>query len=180
MKVLLAILAILTATVGCATQKTDIADVFYYNFSLINPPTGTLSFEDKDLRFTFEPGNDSIKITLVNKGSHRVIIDWENSTYTDKDDTSHRLVTKRIRYEDKDKPQTPTALTPGDRLVEWVMPADNIRRTLLGWKVRSMFPRLKNAYTVEIWDRTTFKVLLPIDIDGESRQYEFTFKVKTR
>lgn len=176
----LRIIILLIVTAGCSTPKTDISDVFHYNFYLINPPTGTLSFEDKDIRFTFEPEEDDIKISLENRGVYPVKIDWEKAAYVDKDGVSHRLITKKVEYGDKDKPQEPAVVNPKSSLTEWVMPADNIDRSLLVWKIKPMFPELKTAIIIDTWDRTTFKLTLPIEINGESKGYEFVFKVKTR
>ncbi|MFQ5861884.1 MAG: hypothetical protein ACE5IC_02075 [Candidatus Brocadiales bacterium] len=180
MKVFVKIMALIIATAGCAAPEIDIASVFHYNFSLINPPTGTLSFEDDDLQFTFTPEDDDIKILFINKSVYLISINWEEAIYVDKDGASHRLITKKVKYADKDKPQIPTVIAPRSQFVEWVMPTDNIYHTLLGWKVRPMFPKLKDATIIDSWDRTTFKITLPIEINGGPRQYEFEFKVKTR
>ena len=176
----LKIIILLIIAAGCSTPKTDISDVFHYNFSLISPPTGTLSFEDKDIRFTFEPEEDDIKILLENRGTYPIKINWEKSSYVDNDGISHHLVTKKVKYEDKDKPQEPTVINPKSGLTEWIMPADNIDRSFLVWKIKPMFPELKTPATIDTWDRTTFKVMLPVEINGEPKNYEFVFKVKTR
>ncbi len=180
MKAFVGIIIILVMAAGCAAPDTKLSDIFHYNFYIINPPTGTLSFEDEDLKFTFTPERDDIKISFVNKSTRPVKINWEGAVYVDKDGASHRLITKKVAYEDKDKPQKPTVITPGARLTERVMPADHIRHVLLIWKVKPMFPELKNAFRIEKWDRVTFKVILPIEVDGEEKRYEFEFKVKTR
>ncbi len=179
-EVFVSMLSLLIVITGCAASKTDIADVFHYNYSLTSPPTGTLSYEDEDLQFTFTPGSDSIEILFVNKSDHHAKINWAEATYIDKDGVSHHLITEKAKFEGKDKVQTPTVLAPGSRLVGRVIPADNIRHTLLGRRVRPMFPKLGDVDTIDMWDRTTFKLMLPMEVNGESRHYEFKFRVKIR
>ena len=177
---------LLTALSGCAPSKTDISSVFSYNFSLINPPTGTLSFEDKDLRFTFSPERDYMKVVFTNKSARPVKVFWEEALYVDKDGSSHTLVAKNAGHKDRDsnsdgkKPQEPATIAPGAQLTEWLMPRDNIRPWLIGSRVEPMFPRLSNPVIIDSWDRTAFKVMLPMKVNGEAKTYEFEFRVKTR
>lgn len=173
---------LLTALSGCAPSKTDISRVFSYNFSLVNPPTGTLSFEDKDLRFTFSPERDYMKVVFINKSARPVKVFWEEALYVDKDGLSHTLVAKNAGHKDSDskKPQEPTTIAPGAQLTEWLMPRDNIRPGLIGSRVEPMFPRLSNPEIIDSWDRTAFKVTLPMEVNGEAKTYEFEFRVKTR
>ncbi|MFQ5956944.1 MAG: hypothetical protein ACE5KK_04150 [Candidatus Brocadiales bacterium] len=180
MKILVPIIALLIMVSSCAAPETDIANIFSYKFYLIKPPTGTLSFEDEDLQFTFTPESDNIKILFVNKSARHAIINWEKAIYVDKDGASHRLITKKVDYKDKDKTQIPTSIAPGSQTIEWVTPADHIYRTLFVWNVRPMFPKLTNAEIIDSWDRATFNVILPIEVNGEPRDYRFEFKVKTR
>ncbi len=173
-------ITILVLAAGCTNPETKLTHVFRYKFYLVNPPTGTLSYEDKDLDFTFAPERDYIKITLVNNSGGNATIYWNKAVYKDVDGISHRLVTRDMSYKDKDGPQTPVAIPPGHRLVQRALPADNIDHTLFGWKTRPMFPELKTARVIEDWDRAEFKLILPIEVDGELRRYEFVFKIKTR
>lgn len=185
MKIFATIVILLTVIAGCAGQNTKISDLFHYRFYLIDPPTGNLNYEDKDLQFSFTLERDYITIALVNKSNSNVTIDWEKAVYEDPDRRSHRLVKKGANYEDKgeDKgnPQTPVLLPRGYKLVESLIPVDNIdHKFLIGLKVRPMFPELKSARTVEEWDGATFEVILPVEINGEPRRYRFAFRVKTK
>lgn len=175
---------LLTALSGCAPSKTDISRVFSYNFSLVNPPTGTLSFEDddKNLRFTFSPERDYMKVVFINKSARPVKVFWEEALYVDKDGLSHTLVAKNAGHKDSDskKPQEPATIAPGAQLTEWLMPRDNIRPGLIGSRVEPMFPRLSNPVIIDSWDRTAFKITLPLEVNGEAKTYEFEFRVKTR
>ncbi len=181
MKIFATIVILLTVIAGCAGQNTKISDLFHYRFYLIDPPTGNLNYEDKDLQFSFILERDYITVALVNKSNGNVTIDWKKAIYEDPDGLSHRLVKKGTNYEDEDKPQTPILLPPGYKLVESLIPVDNIdHKFLLGLKVRPIFPELKSAYMVEGWDGATFDVILPVEINGEPRRYRFVFRVKTR
>ena len=173
---------LLTTLSGCAPSKTDISRVFSYNFSLVNPPTGTLRFEDKDLRFTFSPERDYMKVVFTNKSARPIKVFWEEALYVDKDGSSHTLVAKNAGHKDSDskKPQEPATIAPGAQLTEWLMPRDNIRPGLIGSRVEPMFPRLSNPEIIDSWDRTAFKVTLPMEVNGETKSYEFEFRVKTR
>ncbi len=130
------------------------------------------------------PETDFIKVVFINKSPRPVKVFWEEALYVDKDGSSHKLVAKNAGHEDSDsdgkKPQKPTTIAPGAQLTEWLIPEDNIHSTLLGRKLKPMFPRLRNPEIIDAWDRTAFKVTLPMEVNGEARTYEFEFRVKTR
>ena len=61
--------------VGCA-RVTDISNLYQYRFTMMYPPTGTLDFEDDALRFVFRPSRERIDLTIENKGTQPVELDW--------------------------------------------------------------------------------------------------------
>jgi hypothetical protein len=141
------------------------------------PPTGTLDFEDDALHFTFQPGKERIDIIIENKGTQTVEINWDDVEFEDRHNALHKVTASNINPEEKDKPGV-TVILPGKRLETWIMPVDYTKRSIGRWKPRPLFPELKTGFDVDTWDRTTFKLLMPIKIGGEKKDYQFGFRVR--
>lgn len=174
--------SVLLAILGCAVQQTEISKLYRYDFSLLKPPSasGGLAFEEENFFLSFAPTHENINLLFTNRSSRFIKINWDEAAYVDKDGVSHRLITKGVKYEDKDRPQTPTMVAPKSRVSESVLPADNVYQKYLRWQARPMFPELTDITVIDQWDRTTFRLLLSLEIDGQRRPYEFEFKVRIR
>ncbi|MDO8137817.1 MAG: hypothetical protein Q6354_09265 [Candidatus Brocadiales bacterium] len=165
---------------GCAAPKGEIQNLYKYHFSLIRPSTGTLNFEDDTLFITFAPDSEKINLLIRNKSDSPIKIMWDEAAYVDKAGISHRVIGKGTRYEDKERPQTPTMVAPNSSVAEWVMPSDNIYHTFFRWKVSPMFPELITVSDISLWDRTTFRFILPVEVHGQHKHHEFEFQVRVQ
>ncbi|HHT9119104.1 MAG TPA: hypothetical protein ACFYD3_00975 [Candidatus Hypogeohydataceae bacterium YC41] len=162
--------------VGCSGE-TNISNLYHYRFSLMQPPTGTLDFEDDALRFTFRPSKERIDITVANKGQKPVELDWDKVEFEDRYDAVHKVTAPDAKSEEKDKPKV-TIIEPGKRLETWMIPVDYVKRSIGHWKTKPLFPELKTGFDVDNWDRTTFKLLMPLKVGEEKKDYKFGFRVR--
>lgn len=140
----------------------------------MQPPTGTLDFEDEALRFAFHPNRERIDLSIENKGSQPVELDWNEVEYEDRHGAIHKVTAQDMKSEEKDKPNVAATIAPGSKLQTWILPSDYTKP----WKTKPLFPELKTGFDVDAWDRTTFKLILPLKIGEEKKDYKFGFRVR--
>ncbi len=163
--------------VSC-TKGTKISDLYQYRFTMMQPPTGKLNFEDDNLRFSFQPNRERIDLTIENKGTKVVELDWDEVEFEDRYGAVHKVTAQDVKFEEKDKPKAAIVIDPGKRLETWVLPSDHVKRSMKRWKVKPLFPELKTGADVDSWDRTTFKLVMPLKVGEEKKDYRFGFRVR--
>jgi hypothetical protein len=161
---------------GCS--ETNISELYHYRFTMTQPPAGTLDFEDDALRLAFRPSRERIDLTIENKGSQTVELDWNGVEYEDRWGAVHKVIAQDMKLEEKDKPKPSVVIEPGKRLETWILPSDHAKHSIRGWKTKPLFPELKTGFDVDSWDCTTFKLLMPLKIGQEKRDYNFGFRVR--
>jgi hypothetical protein len=145
---------------------------------MMHPPTGTLDFEDDALRLTFRPSGERIDLTMENKGAQPVELDWDEVEYEDRYGAVHKVITQDVKLEEKDKPREAVVIAPGSRLETWILPSDHVKRSVGRWKTKPLFPELKTGFDVDSWDRTTFKLLIPLKVGEVKKDYRFGFRIR--
>jgi hypothetical protein len=173
------------AELGFPTRKGRAADLnvfflkddsileFAYVLSMVKPErTTTLLYDDAQIRIQFSANDlqfvgSQLQFSLENKTDSPAIIDWDRVSYVDPSKESHRVIHKGVRLIDLDKPQASTAVPPGARLEDLISPSDYVESNI------PFLPLHEPQRSVGL----TFSVYMPIEINGEKKDYVFAFTV---
>lgn len=134
-------------------------------------------WEDETMRTIWSASENGFELTLYNASSKPISLNWDKALYLDYDNIGHRIVLSSGKDSEKDKPLGLSTVPPQGNLVETIFSADNISlSSLLGVYVRT--PLLPTDFAAAArYVGKEMKLLLPFTIDGNSSNYEFTFRV---
>ncbi len=148
-----------------------------YKVSMVKPKASNdLSFEDMFLRIDFRFSKTAISFTIKSKSDNPIKIDWNQMSYVGSESKSHRIIHSQIKFVEKEKPQTPTIIPPQAIIDDAIIPLDNVRYSEPGraWVEDELFP---DAPAGKALKGNTFGVFMPLDINGQIKNYFFTFRI---
>jgi hypothetical protein len=133
----------------------------------------TLSYQDAEISIQFSANDlqfsgSQLQFSLENKTNTPVIIDWDKVSYVDLSKEAHRVIHSGVRLLDRDKPQAPTTVPPNARLKDVISPSDY---------VDTYIPFLP-LHEPQRCVGQSFSVFMPIEINGQKKDYVFAFKVE--
>lgn len=137
---------------------------------------------DDSLSFAIQVKHRTVLITLANGGESPVKLLLDEARYIGADGTAHRVY---AAAPDRIGP-APDRVAPGGEATVFVWPEDWLRgRTKYGpgiWKGDSPLTGESTVGETRELKRTdpgrSFEVILPVEIDGTTKSYRFTFTVK--
>lgn len=134
-------------------------------------------YEDEIMRTIWSATENGFEVTFYNPTEKIITIDWDGGQYLDYDNIGHRLLISKTKDADKDKPQTPTVISPRGNLIETITSADHVRlSSVMGLYVCE--PLLPTDYASAVrYNGKEMKLTLPITTDGNTHVYEHVFKV---
>jgi len=187
--ILAGLIAVMMQLLENSTKEPQTVTLYHYDISLEDPiQSETLEFTDSLISIKFEIRKKEIGFNIKNKSNRAIKINWDEIVYISPSGAAHRVIHSGIRYIDRDKPQAPSVIPPNAYFSDIIVPSDNIYylevpRTgivdldlknlkLEGWRVHDLI------YPAQDLKGKTFKVYMPLEIDGEKKNYTFTFKIK--
>ena len=147
--------------------------------SKLDVPNGTYEDDEIYLKAVFD--NNVIDFNLVNKSNGTVRVLWDNGAYIDEIGASHRILHSSVKVVDKEKEQIPSVIAKGSQFSDNIFVSDYadiqggalVYKPLLGY---NSFRKQDEAEArLSSIKGTTVKLLLPIEIAGEMREYIFSF-----
>jgi hypothetical protein len=149
-----------------------------YVFVLIKPAaSSSLRFSDGAVQIAFQPTRQQIGFTIANQTSAPMKIDWNSAAYVDPGGQSHRVLHRGVTLTERANVMAPTVVPPGARVTDTVYPSDYVVDTsgrYGAWTERPLFPHAPAARALK---GKRFSVLLPIEVDGKVRNYDFVFLI---
>jgi tetratricopeptide (TPR) repeat protein len=152
---------------------------------VISLSTGGNTYEDAFIKVTFPFGNPEnlrnlkqIPITLENKTTAPVKIDWDSSVFIDPAGKSNRVIHAGVKLTDRNSEQKPSVVASRSKFEDLMIPSDNIywqegtEKTAGGWRYRTLLADWASSETI------TFRTLLAITVGSESKSYELEFNGK--
>ncbi len=175
--------------VGCSYTP------YRYSFSLVEPQSETMNFEDDNVRFIFVPSAENIWLAIKNKTDHDINLVRDNAEYIDS------LGESRMVHYGFDYVQEVVNFANGMHVSQMNI-ASNSEITGYAWinnwpdfrigqgpgnapidsynisyLMEPFFPRYSFEGRGEALKDSTFNLILPIDFDGYISNYTFTFKI---
>lgn len=171
-KMWLVLLVLGLMILGCAAM-------YHYRFTLLEPlPTEKSALVYSDSLFTIHFNFPThyrwyrqIDFTLLNNSNKNIKIDWDNSTYVDDKNISHRIAHGSIKMIETEKAQMPSIIAPNSKFSDFVIPADhiNLNPTTYTWEIDDLFSYDARSKTIYL--------ILNFKIDDKPIDYKFAFKV---
>ncbi len=169
---------------------------YHYSFSLIDPYVEDLKFEDEDVSFQFRPTAEYIWVSVYNKSEGSIHFDVDKTEYIDPLGESHNVLYGwRYAHVMKDFVYNynsidpiridPKSVSEGNMWINiWPGPGGDIgdgwtsvKDSDIDYMVRTMLPEYQfQGNGIELKD-STFFLILPIQFDSYTRNYEFIFMV---
>lgn len=124
--------------------------------------------------------------SLENKTDHSIKILWDESSFVDTNNSSHRIIHTGVKYIDKGNPQAPSVVPRKGSYQDVVISADNIEwlKYSSQWIEHPILPGWQRGGTMDEFQRKlnplvgkTMQVLLSLDIDGVPVDYVFIFQI---
>ena len=183
-------IAVLLFFAGCAYPP------YHYSFSLIDPYVEDLKFEDKDVSFQFLPTAEYIWVSIYNKTEGSVHFDVNKTEFIDPMGAPHSILygwryalqmkdfVYNYQYIDPIRIE-PKSTSEGNIWINiWPGPGGDIgegwtsvKDSDIDYMDHSMLPEYPfQGNGIELKD-STFILILPIQFDSYTRNYEFMFMI---
>lgn len=164
-------------------------------------------YEDKNIKatLTIDSLTKGINVMIANNTSNSIKVNYNDITFSDTNNKICRMMSKDLFYEEKNSYHQPIIIFKGSYIHDEFTPVNNLIGTnkistnFYGYKTTtiskiftSILPvdidtrsqcleeRRKNALDKnrKIYVGSKIKMYIPIEIDGMTNEYLFTFKVK--
>ncbi len=137
----------------------------------------SLTMEDANIAIGFGLTNTSVGVALQNKTDGPIKIDWNQVSFIDPQGTSHNVTHEGVKYTDANSSKPPSVVPPTAKVVDSIVPADNVYFTsgqYGGWGTHYILPRAPLGASLK---GKSFSVYMPLEINGTSKNYLFTFRI---
>lgn len=146
-----------------------------YHFTLINQTTDdSLTFEDSSIKIKFSPDN-GIGLSLYNKLDSSISIVWNDASIIMPGGTSEKIIHAGVKYIDEGRAMPNTLIPPKARILDNVVPIDNLVLSSNGWSESSLFKN--RPKTKEALDGETISLYLPVLLPSGRKDYNFKLRI---
>lgn len=147
------------------------------------------TFDDSLVRVTIFPASDGFAFRLANKTNHSIRIVWDDAAIVGPTGESGRVLHSGVKYIDRNNSQPPTVVVAKGFVTDMAVPTSNVSFSsgqYGGWDTSPFLPRPRMApenrqsILADLQDRfrgKTVKLLLPLQIEGFTNDYLFTFSI---
>jgi len=164
----------------CLSLVVTVLPVYADVFKLVAPAqTSSLrhldtQFQDETIKITFVFMKESreyrqIGFILDNMSDKAIAIDWDRCSFTSPTGEADNIMHAGEKFIDANRSTPPTTIPPGSKIIDAAIPSNSVSySSYLGWTVSSM----------HLYEGAEFGFYLFLTVEGESRDYNFRFKVK--
>jgi len=153
---------------------------FVYKFRQLSPPgSGTFSFKDRDLNFSFRPSPNVLYFGVENLQGRPVQIDWDRSVFIDANGRTDKVGHNTTRWRDRFGTQTPAQVLPQQRYTDYVFAMDDLLDPGSTPDVQLRRPLLPEDASAPTYTGKTFGADLVFVIENQPRTYTIRFEVQS-
>jgi len=176
---------ILTIMVSCAGGPKTPKYKKVLAYTMIKPRLSKeLRYTDDVIDIKFIIGAEFIGFELHNKKDVGIKIKWDDCSYVSPSGETMRIIHSGVKLIDRDKPQAPTTIPPGAKIVDQFVPTGNIYwdTTSNVWHTKPLHPYKQGWLTKsfpepETYAGKTFTVYMPIEFKNLRGENSFVFKI---
>ena len=150
---------------------------------IVNPETS--QYEDSIIKIKWKYDIDRMSFDLENKYDKSIKINWSDASLINPDGSSSRVFHKGVKYNEREKEQSPTTVYKNSSLSDLLSPIDNvfyISGKYGGWQTRPIINAKLSVFSIyysydEEFTKKKIRVALPITIEDQVIEYLFEFNV---
>ncbi len=163
-------------TVGSIPGSADAK--FVYRFRQTDPAaSGTFSYRDRDLSFSFRPSPNVLYFGVENLQGRPVQIDWDRSVFLNPDGQTAKVAHSSTRWRDRFSTQAFTQVLPQQRYTDYVFSIDDLLDPGASPDTQLRRPLLPEDSSAPAYADKSFGVDLLFLVEGQPRTYTFRFQV---
>ncbi len=165
-------------TVGSIPGSVDA--LFVYRFRQTEPAnSGTFSYRDRDLTFSFRPSPNALYFAVENLQGRPVQIDWDRSVFHDPNGVSAKAAHSSTRWRDRFSTQALTQVVSQQRYSDYVFSIDDLLDPGATPETQLRRPLLPEDTSAPTYTGKSFGVDLFFLVEGQPRTYAFRFQVQS-
>ncbi len=163
-------------SVGSVPGSSDA--LFVYRFRQTEPSaSGTFSYRDRDLTFSFRPSPNALYFGVENLQGRPVQIDWDRAVFLDPNGRTSRVGHTSTRWRDRFTSQAYTQVPPLQRYNDYVFSLDDLLDPGTTPETQLRRPLLPEDTSAPTYAGKSFGVDLVFLIENQPRTYSFRFQV---
>ncbi len=163
-------------TVGSIPGSVDA--LFVYRFRQTEPASsGTFSFRDRELTFSFRPSPNALYFAVENLQGRPVQIDWDRSVFHDPNGVSAKAAHSDTRWRHRFSTQALTQVMPQQRYSDYVFSIDHLLDPGATPDEQLRRPLLPEDSSAPTYAGKSFGVDLFFLVEGKPRTYAIRFQV---
>lgn len=163
-------------SVGAVPGSADAA--YVYRFKQTDPSaSGTFSFRDRDLSFSFRPSPNALYFGVENLQGRPVQIDWDRSVFIDPNGRTGKVGHTTSRWRDRFSTQPLAQVLPQQRYSDYVFALDDLLDPGATPDTQLRRPLLPEDASALTYAGKSFGVDLVFMIENQPRTYPFRFQV---
>ena len=159
------------------TDGTTMASGWKYRFDMVEPANTNFGITTREVYLYFRPDTSSVGFRLENRLGVPIRIIWDECTFLDIYGRSYKAVHRGVNYDNKDLPQEPTYVRPGETYADFLIPVDllNSPEAATGGGVRQLLPTDLSAQSMV---GRIFGPTLVLGAENDARrEFQVRFKV---
>jgi hypothetical protein len=142
------------------------------------------TFEDSLVLVQWIPSDSDFSVTIRNRTDQTVKVIWDDAAFVDPDGISHRVMHGGVRFVKRSESQPPSVIVGKGMVVDIIVPADFVALAS-EWRVLPFLPTPHPDWDPRLFRAAakasvgkTVQVLLPLEFEGVTNDYLFTFVVR--
>ncbi len=143
-------------------------------------------YEDEYMRILWFVDRTSFHFNLENKTDKSIRIDWDNIVYVDYNGEAGRIMHSGVKYNERNSEQAPPVVPRGTKITDVLLPTANVEfdggtwqeKSLLGGDYGWVPTGVTTASSLIDYTGKSMSIVMPLEINGQIREYTFTFIAK--
>ncbi len=137
---------------------------------------GSRTYKDSLINITWQLHERSLGFLLENISPSTLKVIWDEAAFIDAAGSTGKVMHHGIKFIDRNNSQVPSSIISGANLEDVFSPTDKVYYAeSSGWRQRDIIPSGKKNIPLNVGK--TIKALLPVQTNGQTVEYIFTFKI---
>ena len=148
------------------------------------------NFEDDYINISWSFDYSEFDFQLINKTNKTIKVIWDDAAYVDENGNSSNIMHNGVKYTDRNESQKASVIVKKGKLNDAILPTSKAyympptQYSVGGWNHSPLFPRIVETSQEALKESCEgiigleVKILLPIEIEGITYEYIFTFRVE--
>lgn len=191
MKKKIIVLSVMLVLVMSVLLGCESASKYVYNIQMVEPEPQSepLTFSDETLAIKFTPlitatnaflppSLKGINVQIRNLSDKSIKVLWDDVSFIDIDNSVQKIMHQGVKYTNRGESMSPTSIPAGTLLEDTIIPTD-----IVSWSSITndwVNSGIVNQYNAGQYHQEKIGIMLPIEHNGETKEYLFRFKITAK